>query len=92
VGYVKNPATFDFGPILAAWWTLGWPYLVDWRFAFTEAHLRRFWKVFSADTTPGSIDMPADGFFLPFQAIGLVGVLSTLRARVQCRAGAVAYL
>jgi predicted unusual protein kinase regulating ubiquinone biosynthesis (AarF/ABC1/UbiB family) len=92
MGYVKNPATFDFRSVLAICWTWWWPYLVDRPFAFTEAYLRRVWNVFSADTTRGSSDWPADLTFIPLHWIGLAGVLATLRARVPCRDGMVAYL
>jgi predicted unusual protein kinase regulating ubiquinone biosynthesis (AarF/ABC1/UbiB family) len=92
MGVVKHPATFDFRPLLAIFWTWGWPYLVDRPFAFTPAHLRRLWNAFTADTTRGSIDVPADMTFLPLNGIGLVGVLSTLRARVNVRQYTVAHL
>jgi predicted unusual protein kinase regulating ubiquinone biosynthesis (AarF/ABC1/UbiB family) len=92
MGYVKNPATIDFRPILATFWTWCWPFLVGGPFTFTEAYLRRIWNVFSSDTTRGSIDVPADMTFVPFHWIGLIGVLATLRARVQCRDRMVAHL
>jgi predicted unusual protein kinase regulating ubiquinone biosynthesis (AarF/ABC1/UbiB family) len=92
MGLVKNPATFDFRPILAIFWTRAWPYFVDRPFAFTPAHLRRVWNAHSADTTRGSIDVPADMTFFALQGLGFVGVLTTLRARVRFRDGMAAYL
>jgi hypothetical protein len=69
-----------------------WPYLVDGPFAFTEAYLRRLWNVFSADTTRGSIDVPADMTFVPFNTFCCYSVLATLRARVPCRDVTLAHL
>jgi hypothetical protein len=92
MGYVKNPTTFDFRPILAIFWTNAWPYLIDRPFAFTPDHLHRRWEIFSADTTRGSIDVPADMVFITLQGIGFAGLLATLGARLQCRDAMVAHL
>jgi predicted unusual protein kinase regulating ubiquinone biosynthesis (AarF/ABC1/UbiB family)/DNA-binding XRE family transcriptional regulator len=92
MGYVKEPATFDFRPMLAMLWTWVWPYLLDRPFTFTPAYLRRVWDVFVADTSRSSVDVPADMVFLPHVMFGNIGLLATLRARVQCRDGIVAQL
>jgi predicted unusual protein kinase regulating ubiquinone biosynthesis (AarF/ABC1/UbiB family) len=92
IGYVKNPATFDFRPILLIYWTWSWPCLVDRPFAFTPMYLRRVWNVLVADTTRGSVDIPADMAFYPQYMIGTLGLLTKLQARVQCRDPMVAQL
>lgn len=89
IGYLKDPAGFDFGPTLRLLWSWTWPSLVDGPFTFTPEYLKHAWDVYAADTTRASVDFHADTIFLPTIVFGVSGLLTTLRARVDCRAAVV---
>jgi predicted unusual protein kinase regulating ubiquinone biosynthesis (AarF/ABC1/UbiB family) len=92
LGYVKDPASFDFRHILALLVTWMWPCLVDEPFAFTQEYLRRAWNVAATDPTRGSVDLPPDMVFIPNHILGSTGLFVTLRAHVRCRDDMIAVL
>jgi transcriptional regulator with XRE-family HTH domain len=85
IGYVKEPATFDFRPVLALSWMWTLPCLVSRPFDFTPSYLRRSLKLFAADTTRARVNAHPDMAFVPHVMFGLAGILCTLRASISCR-------
>jgi predicted unusual protein kinase regulating ubiquinone biosynthesis (AarF/ABC1/UbiB family) len=84
LGYVPDPAGFDFRPIrrLLHLWML--PCLTQTAFTFTPAYLRELATAYLSDPTRAQVSFSADMVFLPQLLFGVAGILTKLRATVRC--------
>jgi predicted unusual protein kinase regulating ubiquinone biosynthesis (AarF/ABC1/UbiB family) len=85
IGYVPNPRGYDFGPITRLMWLWTLPCLRDQPFEHTEEYLRELWRAYSEDPTRSQVNFTPDMVFLTQLLFGVGSILTTLRAKVNCR-------